>query len=187
MDKNLNDLLNKERKDSFQVADDDGKVIKKFDTLDDMMQDYEDNLTVWDKIVSAVWTSPKMRLDEFKFKWGTKIARFRKGYAPCDVWNMNSWFIDHAVPILEDLRENAHGYPAGLSEQAWDDILVEMIKGFKIAKDINNHDAIFKADYNRANPALQKVYKDQGMKLESKKEYDRAFELFHEHFFSLWD
>jgi len=188
MDKNLNDLLDKPEKNKYKVIDDDdGSDLKSFDSFDEMMQDYQDNRTIWDKIEFALWTGPKMRLDEFKFKWGTKISRFRKGYAPCDVWNMNSWFINHAVPILKDLRKTTNGYPAGLSEQAWDDVLTEMIEGFEIAKAVNGHDAIFKDDYNKANPSLQKVYRDQGIKLVSKKEYDRAFELFHEYFFNLWD
>jgi len=183
----LKDHLLKPSKDKYIVADDDGNEIKSFDSFDEMMDDYEKNMTWWDKFTLVAWRRPIARFKDFKFKWGTKIARFRKGYAPCDVWNMNSWFINHAIPILKDLRKNTNGYPAGLSEQAWDKILEDMIKGFEIAKAVNDHEAIFKEDYNRANPGLQKVYRDQGIKLVNKGEYDKAFELFHEYFFNLWD
>ena len=37
--------------------------------------------------------------------------RGRKGWAPCDTWNLDSWFLEVFPEMLDYLAENTHGYP----------------------------------------------------------------------------
>jgi hypothetical protein len=97
-------------------------------------------------------------IDDFFCWWGHRvhspwldlqnaIMRVKKGHDWTDVWNMNSWFINNAVPILEHwLAQPPMGHPVCLcttdydvddyemTYEKWVSILTEMLEGFKLYK-----------------------------------------------------
>jgi hypothetical protein len=59
--------------------------------------------------------------------------RANKGYCFRDLWNIDLWFIEIMPQMIQELKECKMGYPDGLSEKEWDDILDAMIQCFKEA------------------------------------------------------
>lgn len=159
---------------------------KKCDNVEELFDSWINEQTLWDKIVILMKT-PYWRFRDFKFALKTNIARFRKGYAPVDTWGMNSWFIDTVVKILNDFKNNLNGHPSNLTEEKWDEILNEMYEGFIITQKVLNDHAIFDTDYKKANVRLLKHYKKYKYEIVSEEKHNKAFQLFHEYFFNLWD
>ena len=48
-----------------------------------------------------------------------------------DTWSMDHTLAHIILPMLVQLKENNHGYPSGLTEKKWDDIMDEMIWAFE--------------------------------------------------------
>lgn len=53
-----------------------------------------------------------------------------------EIHNYDTWSMDNTLaliihPMLVQLKATTHGYPSGLTEQEWDEILDEMIWAFK--------------------------------------------------------
>lgn len=60
--------------------------------------------------------------------------RANKGYCFRDLWNVDLWFIEIMPQMLQEYKNNKHGYPSELeSEEEWDNILDQMISHFKEA------------------------------------------------------
>lgn len=101
---------------------------------------------------------------ELKYAW----QRAWRGYDDSMVFDMNDTFIELYREILKDFKENLHGYPGTMTEEEWNDILDEMIGSLD-----RMYYVLFKSDNDDADLVEQ--------------EKDRFFELFKEHFWSLWD
>ena len=101
---------------------------------------------------------------ERKYAW----QRSWRGYDDSMVFDMNDTFIELYREILKDFKENLHGYPGTMTEEEWNDILDEMIGSLD-----RMYYVLFKSDNDDADLVEQ--------------EKDRFFELFKEHFWSLWD
>jgi len=101
---------------------------------------------------------------ELKYAW----QRVWRGYDDSMVFDMNDTFIELYREILKDFKENLHGYPGTMTEEEWNDILDEMIGSLD-----RMYYVLFKSDNDDADLVEQ--------------EKDRFFELFKEHFWSLWD
>ena len=56
------------------------------------------------------WIGDKWRA----LKWAKQRAI--RGYADCDIWNMDSWFSSVVPEMLEQLAEEANGWPDGKFE-----------------------------------------------------------------------
>lgn len=46
-------------------------------------------------------------------KW--KQQRYKRGYSDCDCWNIYSWFLDIMPKMLQQMRDDLHGFPSRLS------------------------------------------------------------------------
>jgi hypothetical protein len=101
---------------------------------------------------------------ELKYAW----QRAWRGYDNSMVFDMNDTFIELYREILKDFKENLHGYPGTMTEEEWNDMLDEMIGSLD-----RMYYVLFKSDNDDADLVEQ--------------EKDRFFELFKEHFWSLWD
>ena len=108
-----------------------------------------------------------------EIRWA--FQRMKYGYSECDVWNIDSYFLQTIVPMLEDLQRNGISYPGGITFEGWKDILDDMIYHFlegnedtcsKTIKDFKDW-----CEYNNyINTHLNK-----------------GFELFIKYFRDLWD
>ena len=121
-----------------------------------------------------------------------RIQRFIRGYSYSDVWDIDAWFMTNIKPMLIHLRDHGIGIPMDLYQEgveneraAWEEVLTEMITCL---------------DYMEEDFVLEKLgfYDGDGYKTMTKEDYEavnnmmesnknRFFELFSEHFYSLWD
>lgn len=109
-----------------------------------------------------------------------KVKKHRKeradqGWSEYDFWNFHNYHSWMMISVLERFK-NGVGYPMGLTEQQWSEILDEMIDGFKsdiIMTDMINYDSK-KQTYAEWQEPYQAKLK-------------RALELFAEYYQSLWD
>lgn len=102
------------------------------------------------KIIEPVAFELDCRTRRIRDKWNDfKNAKMRvkKGYDLANIWNMNDWFIDGAVGILESWRDAFKDcdmeFPSGtpciddedgneMTHEKWTSILLEMLEGFKL-------------------------------------------------------
>lgn len=89
-----------------------------------------------------------------------------------DTWNMDYTLSLLIVPMLKQLKQDGHGYPANLnSVEAWHDILDKMIWSFE--QSLDHYESAF--DIDKAD------WKEQQEKMQD------GFRLFAEYYTSLWD
>jgi hypothetical protein len=55
-----------------------------------------------------------------------KRQRREKGYADCDVWEMRTWFVNTARPILMEMSEKVDNYPDELEFEQWRETIKRM-------------------------------------------------------------
>jgi hypothetical protein len=92
------------------------------------------------------------------------IQRGRRGWADCDLWNMDTHIARLNVEMLTELRRIAHGYPAGLEAthgdagfEEWCRLLGEMIETWQAYLDHVDHEDGWdkaKADYEKFKVGL---------------------------------
>jgi len=98
------------------------------------------------------------------------IQRGRRGYSDSDVWNIFGYLLKILPPMIRQLRRNKIGYPTHLTAEKWAMILYQMETGLDDAKQLSEFD-----------------WKDDNEMKFLQKSADRGLDLFHKHFYSLWD
>jgi len=119
---------------------------------------------------------------DIKYFW----QRGRRGWADSDVWSLDSYLIEIIIPALKQLKENHVGCPGELWDEKatnnechkWQEILEEMIRGFKACQEMD------KALWIKGNFTKEPDIKRLDA-LEAK--YKRGMELFCKYFRNLWD
>ena len=125
---------------------------------------------------------------DFIYDLRTRCQRFKRGYSYVDVWDMDSWFMNLAKPMLTHLRDHGIGVPFDLylegeenERAAWEAVLTEMIECLDLMNEDAAQEYLGVADSDWTVESYQKV----NDLMDEKK--NRFFELFSQHFFSLWD
>ncbi len=122
--------------------------------------------------------------------WGfrARYQRFKRGYSYGDIWDMDGWFMRTVKPMLIHLRDHGIGVPNDLYKEGaeneredWEAILTEMVECLDLMNEDAAQEYLGIADNDYSVGSYQKV----NALVDEKK--DRFFELFSEHFFSLWD
>lgn len=108
-----------------------------------------------------------------EIKWA--FQRMKYGYSDCDVWNIDDWFLDSIVPMLQQLKENLHGYPSNYTFDEWNDILEQMIFNFTEG----NEDISSKKPKDFKNWSEYNEYIADHL--------NKGLKLFVENFHNLWD
>lgn len=101
-----------------------------------------------------------------KIKWF--IQRGTRGYADCDVWDLDSYICTWLPKALRQLRDTGCGYPMEETAKKWKDILTQMADGFEA------HNLSLELPDN-------KEFKKQNTKLKN------GLKLFTKYFNCLWD
>lgn len=104
---------------------------------------------------------------EIKFAW----QRVFRGYDDSANWNLETYLADLINKITLDMAENGCGYPNGLNEKKWKEILQQISFGFGSYLEMSSGVYSFK----------DKEYK----RLE--KEFKKGLKLFTEYYGNLWD
>ena len=130
----------------------------------------------------------KNAIRDFHYDLSCRYQRFKRGYAWSDVWNMDWWFKRTAKPMLIHLRDHGIGVPNKLyldgaenERAAWEAILTEMVECLELMDEDNARQLLGIADDDHSAESYNKLWDF----IEGKK--NRLFELFSEHYFSLWD
>ena len=63
-----------------------------------------------------------------EIKWF--IQRGKRGWADCDTWNFDTYIARVIKEGTEYLLEHQHGYPSGLTDKKWREILKEIVWAF---------------------------------------------------------
>ena len=92
-----------------------------------------------------------------------------------DTWSMDDTLALIILPMLVQLKETKHGYPANLTEQEWDDILDEMIWAFEQKC---RDDWMADYDYNKWDQEGANAHQER---------MTNGFRLFGTYFENLWD
>jgi hypothetical protein len=98
------------------------------------------------------------------------MQRGYRGYSDRDVWSIDFYLNSWMPKALEQLKRTTRGHPIGMSEKAWDLKLDRMIRAFETAKAIEGYEYLTPEKYR---VALRQFRKD--------------FDVFKNHYFSLWD
>lgn len=117
-----------------------------------------------------------------------RCQRFIRGYSYGDIWDMDCWFKRTVKPMLIHLRDHGIGIPNALylegsenERAAWEEILTEMVECLTLMNEDEAEKYLGIAD----NDYSVESYKRVNDFMDEKKK--RFFELFCEHFYSLWD
>tara|TARA_R110002153_G_scaffold250586_1_gene407391 strand:+ start:202 stop:582 length:381 start_codon:yes stop_codon:yes gene_type:complete len=92
-----------------------------------------------------------------------------------DTWSMDHTLAHIVLPMLVQLKETQHGYPHGLTEQEWDEVLDEMIWAFEQKC---RDDWMEDYDYNKWDSEGAKVHQER---------MTNGFKLFGKYYENLWD
>ena len=158
-----------------------------------------------------VWQTPWHYLNPMTYWKTVKYfwQRGSRGYADCDWWNLNSYMAEVNLHLLQQLRAEAHGFPATLDhvedgEREWMAILRKMILGFEACIQLTNEaecapaecwgDPIGDGDFNETmrqlnDPSRKGFDPDLFEKWRKplQQQMDEGFALYAKHFHSLWD
>lgn len=123
------------------------------------------------------------------------IQRGKRGWANCDTWGLSNYLSEVIGESIRHLKRNIHGYPNGLTEGKWIDILNEIIYAFELAKRMNEGN-LYYIKNKKARKKFQKILNEANKKYGStdgcltdkeKEDLERGFDLFRKHYFDLWD
>ena len=72
---------------------------------------------------STLWGNIKYLPRAIKYHF----QRAFRGWADCDTWDMDFWFIEVMKPMLQHFRDTHQGHPGNLTEEAYNVVLDRMI------------------------------------------------------------
>lgn len=124
----------------------------------------------------------KLFFQDIKFCY----QRVKYGWCDGDTWSIDMWFLNIIPQMIQQLKEEKHGYPGTMTEEEWDKILDDMIFYFTEAceetcSQINQYDLF---DENQVKNYLNRdleifEYRDKCK--------DKALDMFKKYFWNLWD
>ena len=100
-----------------------------------------------------------------KIKWF--IQRGTRGYADCDVWDLDAYLCSWLPQAIRQLRDTGWSYPIKETNEKWKLILSEMADGFE------------------AHYKLTQLCDENYQELETK--FKKGLRLFVKYFSCLWD
>ena len=73
--------------------------------------------------------------DDRQAAWAEQRAN--RGFDSTELWNLDVTFSRFVLPRLKAFAEDLHGYPSGMTEEAWLAELHKMIAAFELCVDAN--------------------------------------------------
>lgn len=109
------------------------------------------------------------------------FQRMFKGYDDVDTFDIYYNFIDRYSKILTKFRNSHYGYPIGMTEEEWNNVLDEMIYHLHYMDVVTVTKELEKdvpEDWDASSKTINEIMN---------KHKDEFFKLFSEHFYSLWE
>ncbi len=130
--------------------------------------------------------------------------RANKGFCYRDIWNIDDWFLNIMPEMLEEYVRIHHGYPDGMTDEQWVEIVNKMASSFRNADEqttefVNPYEEEYLSTLNMdmdkgtvecsASEELDKSYHNAEREKEifMQRSLDEGMELFHRHLRALWD
>jgi hypothetical protein len=158
-------------------------MAKKYEGLSYENHTHEDHvLEVIEEAVQSVYNV---------FNWIWFDRRTQKVKVRIDRWD--TWSMDHTLahvihPMLVQLKATNHGYPSGLTEKKWDDIMDEMIWAFEQkCRDNWEGDFYTYEDDSEGMFGLKLVWEDRVGQKAHQERMTNGFKLFGKYYENLWD
>lgn len=142
---------------------------------------FKDKLSYFWYNITSLLRKPKWKIEKLYWKIRYGFERMFKGYDSVDCFETFSRFVDRYSKILAEYKKNHHGYPIGVSEKEWEDIIDEMIYHLYYMDEDNVEKELCK----NMPEGWMPTWKTSEEIMERHK--DEFFKLFSKYFFSLWD
>ena len=166
------------------------------------------NNNVFKHVPYYKWNSPKNIWDNIKlffrrFKWA--YQRATRGYADCDIWNMESWLLDLLHDSLNHLADHHWGWPGTEqfpNDEDWEKYLKEMAQLFYQANEINEYyptpeatkwwdwscDHPHKLDEKSNNPYIETMMTEETKNGKMRDaDFHKAWRMMEDVYWHLWD
>lgn len=118
-------------------------------------------------------------------KFTNFIEKGKKGYCKEDLWSIDIWFLKTIVPMLKEFKENLHGYPSNYTNsEEWDKELDNLIFYFSEA---NEETCSEKNEVDYESDSDGWLHREREIYNYRNEMKNKAFELFKNCFWDLWD
>lgn len=163
--------------------------------------------SVFSGVSTYNWRAPHLKINAFFRGCKMIIERARNGYARHDLWDFDSYLTVMFSKAFEELALNHYGYPHGMTDEEWTDILHEIascfrdynpdtssyqneyeeaywseLKEFRVKKELEE-------DFNQKPSETTKKFLEREEEINDyrKKRLKRGLELFSKYFENFWD
>lgn len=93
------------------------------------------------------------------------IQRGKRGYLDRDLWDLGYYISGVMVKAINDFDKTRHGYPSGLKDLEWSEILKDMKAGFQAILDMDSLLDWVEIENYKTEYKKLKAIKDKGLKL----------------------
>ena len=112
-----------------------------------------------------------------------KRQRREKGYADCDVWEMRTWFVNTARPILMEMSEKVDNHPEELEFEQWRETIKRMAHLLALMDIWDDSTLRKELNINEDDKTADATARLNEKRNEAKDEF---FTLFNKWFYDLW-
>lgn len=112
-----------------------------------------------------------------------KRQRREKGYADCDVWEMRTWFVNTARPILMEMSEKVDNHPDELEFEQWRETIKRMAHLLALMDIWDDSTLRKELNINEDDKTADATARLNEKRNEAKDEF---FSLFNKWFYDLW-
>ena len=112
-----------------------------------------------------------------------KRQRREKGYADCDVWEMRTWFVNTARPILMEMSEKVDNHPDELDFEQWRETIKRMAHLLALMDIWDDSTLRKELNINEDDKTAEATARLNEKRNEAKDEF---FTLFNKWFYDLW-
>ena len=112
-----------------------------------------------------------------------KRQRREKGYADCDVWEMRTWFVNTARPILMEMSEKVDNHPEELEFEQWRETIKRMAHLLALMDIWDDSTLRKELNINEDDKTAEATARLNEKRNEAKDEF---FTLFNKWFYDLW-
>ena len=137
----------------------------------------------WYEKLFSPFTKLKVRLEEKRQTKKFQYQRAKKGYTDCDVWEMRTWFLNTARPILLEMAEKMNNHPEEITFEEWRDVINRMAHLLELMDIWNDGSLRAECGVSADDKSHDTAVRLSETRNEAKEEF---FSLFNEWFYSLY-
>jgi len=168
-----------------------GELIKDFEKEEEEKKKNHPIKYYWDKFTAGIGRKVDyikripMRVRRF-------IQRGKRGYDEVTWWKLDTVLTDIIIPNLKKLKKRHCGYPGGLTDEKWEEILDDMIFAWEFKKRIQDSDILGDARPEESYEKMKEFQDELSFITEVPPEedydkYQKGMKLFIKYFDNLWD